>query len=877
MKKFLIIVLSVFFTFPLFAKHVGFETAQKVAKTFITQNVLKSSIMRGINLTEVQSTYVNFYVFNIDKGNGFVIVSAEDAAMPILGYSTSGSFSPENIPSNVAWWLGLYNDEIQYAIDNNIEASETLRADWNNLMAGNAMEIKSTRAVSAVMTTTWNQSSPYNNLCPSNAPTGCVATAMAQVMKYWNHPVKGLGSHSYSSNYGTLSANFGNTTYAWSNMPNSVSYGSSSTQKNAVATLMYHCGVAVEMNYSANSSGAQVNSYNGMFDYCTETALKNFFDYKNTLRGLMRDSYSDSEWISILKEELNAPTPRPILYTGASSGGGHAFVFDGYNNSNQFHVNWGWGGSYDGYFSINALEPGSGGIGGGDYVFNEDQTALVGVEPNDPHLVVYPTRVVIPANGGNASLVVRKNTSSSSNPAVGEKPDWIQATIQSPSSTETTLTISVSANPGFIRTGIVVINQGSETVNVTVIQESSGECITAHENIFTNPEYHIVSDGAPYIGNNGSFSSAAEAITVEGSDWNKVTSVEYHYNVTGTEGSVTFFIKKATITGSIGANVATKTVSLSELSAEGNVYTWVLDEPVTIEGNFYAGCDFPSTSSGYFGLYVQEVSTCTLWVKSGSWRTIYSASGNQYNFASWILPTYCAINTFDVAVSANPTAGGTLTGGGTFEELSDVTVNATPKTGYDFVNWTDNGSVVSENRAYTFQLVSDRTLVANFQKKIYTISATANPSEGGSVVGAGQYEHGETVTLVATPNTNYEFVNWTKGGEEVSTTAEYSFVAKKDSSFVANFRSTVSINTIDLGEISIYPNPSNGTFTINFASVSGDVTYQLIDARGAIVETRKMNVLSGDEITFENKLTYGIYLIRLISKESIISQQIVVE
>jgi hypothetical protein len=205
---------------------------------------------------------------------------------------------------------------------------------------------------------------------------------MAQVMKFWNYPTTGTGFHSYNhSTYGTLSANFGSTTYNWTNMPNQLTSASTSTQRSAVATLMYHCGVSVDMNYGVASEGgssAYVISSASAVTHCTEYALKTYFGYKSTLQGIKKANYTNTNWINILKTELNAG--RPMVYAGFGDGG-HCFVCDGYDNNNFFHFNWGWGGSYDGYFTLDALNPGSGGIGGGSYSYNDGQQAVIGIEP----------------------------------------------------------------------------------------------------------------------------------------------------------------------------------------------------------------------------------------------------------------------------------------------------------------------------------------------------------------------------------------------------------------------------------------------------------------------------------------------------------------
>ena len=400
MKRIFLLIglLTLLFSVETFAKHVNENTAKQVGQSFFLDatsfKVLKTSASFELiykadannsnsnQKSNQQTTF--FYVFSTGT-NGFVIVAGDDNVIPILGYSDEGTFDPNNIPPNVAKWLEGYKNQIRYVVDNNISATQEIQDEWTNYLNGTVQKShKATTAVNPLIQTKWNQSPNYNALCPydnssgQRSVTGCVATAMAQIMKFWNYPTTGSGFHSYNhQRYGTLSANFGSTTYQWNSMPNNVS-----SSNNAVATLMYHCGVSVDMNYniaSAGGSGAYVISAESPIQHCSEYALKQYFGYKNTLRGVSRSSYNQAQWISLLKTELDAG--RPVLYTGYGTGGGHAFVCDGYNDNDYFHFNWGWGGNSDGYFPTNALNPGSLGTGGGTGGFNSGQQALIGIEP----------------------------------------------------------------------------------------------------------------------------------------------------------------------------------------------------------------------------------------------------------------------------------------------------------------------------------------------------------------------------------------------------------------------------------------------------------------------------------------------------------------
>ena len=416
MKRFtLIVALVLMVAMPTFAERVTSETARRVATTFLNNNGAKSNQLTDLSK---EAGYKNLYIFN---GNpGFVVMAADDCVQPILGYSLTNFFDAKDMPENLRWWLQGYNDEIQSAIDNNMRATSETTTMWKDLTEGNSKAGKATMTVAPLIQTKWNQNKYYNNLCPAvsdgpngHAYTGCVATAMAQIMKYWNYPSTGVGSHSYTWNGQTLNADFGATTYDWNNMADYYEYyfangtdqyanwlsEPSAEEIAAVATLMYHCGVSVDMIYGGNSTGgsAAPNAY-------VAIALKNYFNYKDTAQHKQKSYnsyvyYTDDEWIAMLKADLDAG--RPLQYGGQdpNGSGGHAFVCDGYNSDDYFHFNWGWAGRYNGYFSLNNLDTGanSGEAGAGNGVYTRNQEAVFGIEPGS--MVPAPTNLTYTLSG----------------------------------------------------------------------------------------------------------------------------------------------------------------------------------------------------------------------------------------------------------------------------------------------------------------------------------------------------------------------------------------------------------------------------------------------------------------------------------------------
>lgn len=317
------------------------------------------------------ATIGNLYVFS--GKYGYVVLPNDDEAPAVLGYSETCRFDAESNP-NLAYWLEFLNGELDY-LNHNPQLSS----------------VKATRAervaIPPMITTRWNQGAPYNNDCPTvgstKCVTGCVATAMAQVLKYHNYPNKGTDKASYTWNNQELSFDYGNTTFDWDAMTDTYDSSSSAESKKAVATLMYACGVGVKMIYGPYSSGAP--------SVYIPSALINYFNYDKSLWLAPRSLYGIADWENLIYNELREG--RPVLYGGQGSGGGHQFVCDGYSENGYFHFNWGWGGMSDGYFLLTALNPGSLGTGGGAGGYNIDQDAVIGVQPakedSQPTYLVY--------------------------------------------------------------------------------------------------------------------------------------------------------------------------------------------------------------------------------------------------------------------------------------------------------------------------------------------------------------------------------------------------------------------------------------------------------------------------------------------------------
>ena len=339
------------------ARPVDQETVQNIAAKF-----MKTSDLQLAATYRTERGASAFHVFN--TSDGFVIVSADDCETPIIGYSREGRFDPNIVPIQMEDYLQDFVARIQYGIEHHIVANEVTTKQWDLVKTwGKLTDCKSTKSVPALLTSKWHQGCLYNSLCPTmsgpcgHAEVGCVAVAMAQIMRYWGYPTTGWGTHFYTNAGLTLSADFGNTTYDWEHMPDSLTENSSETEIEAVSTLLYHCGISVEMNYSPNGSNSNSSKI--------PDALIRYFYYSKHIHREKRSDFSNEEWLSLLKSSLDLQ--RPVQYSGFGVGIGHAFVCDGYDENDLLHFNWGWGGNANGYFALGNLYPNGNNLNNNNY------------------------------------------------------------------------------------------------------------------------------------------------------------------------------------------------------------------------------------------------------------------------------------------------------------------------------------------------------------------------------------------------------------------------------------------------------------------------------------------------------------------------------
>jgi len=366
MKKYYLTLCLMAVIGSLMAGPVDQQKAQKLGAKFLSTTILNqknNNIQLDLVSVAADRDATDYYVFNVKGGEGFVVIAGDDRAKPILAYSTTGTYDPQDVSEGFAFTLKGFQEEIQYMREHNIAATPDIVAEWKRVSeTGSLNRSGQTRAVVDMLCQTlWNQNFPWNSQCPEDTTgsgghvyAGCVATAMGQVMKFWEWPAQGTGSHTYNpQGYAQQTANFGETEYHFELMPNVLDSTSTEDDYYYIAQFLHHCGIAVDMQYSGNGSG----SYSEM----VPDALRNYFrytcdehitNYGDWWPGM---GYTNEEWAQMLKDG-GLDEGLPLYYSGSDDmgQGGHAYVVDGYDENDYFHYNWGWSGRDNAWCPIGA-------------------------------------------------------------------------------------------------------------------------------------------------------------------------------------------------------------------------------------------------------------------------------------------------------------------------------------------------------------------------------------------------------------------------------------------------------------------------------------------------------------------------------------------
>lgn len=399
MKRLNLILLILGMATGVWAERVDLSTARRVAEQLTIQSALRSAGNSTLKLAyEAPALSDNglrsamgetdYYVFNVGDGDGFVIVSGEDRAHPVLGYSTSGHFVADSLPSNAAAWLEGYQREIAHLVKMEAEAPASVREEWENYLAGSVR----TNGGRLLKTANWNQDAPYNWQTPvvngQHTLTCCMATAAAIILKYHNGPDKPIktGEEKVMLQVGAKNAEAMQSaprpylvdysgSYDWANMLDRYDGFYTKAQGDAVAKLMWHIGASANVVYGLDVSTAPILPI--------EKALREVFGCSTT-RLVDKMFYSWEKWKELMRTEINNDRPFLVLAGNSEAPVGHGFVCDGYDARGLFHINWGWRGEMNGYFQASTLDPYGGDISN---QFNAYQQMIIGIDPNNEAMI----------------------------------------------------------------------------------------------------------------------------------------------------------------------------------------------------------------------------------------------------------------------------------------------------------------------------------------------------------------------------------------------------------------------------------------------------------------------------------------------------------
>jgi len=377
MRKFLLFITLILLSFNNYANDVSINNAKVIAVNYMSY--INNNFDTNISniLTIRYNNYDVIYAFNFKNG-GYILISTDDEAYPILSYSFEGKFienDNNNMPHAYKKWIQWYEEQIIITKTTSVKPlAKTVNAWQKYSKQITEKSIMTVNPLLDIENIKWDQGCYYNADCPEDANgacnhvyVGCVATAMAQIMRYHRYPDSGNGSHSFNDNYGTQSANFGSANYDWNSMP-----GQISSPNSEIAEISYHAGVSVDMQYSPDGSGAHSSD--------VRDALVDYFTFSTDATFAKRYNYNDANWKNLIKTSLD--NDWPVYYSGDDGGNvGHAFVCDGYNNNDEFHFNWGWSGNYNSWNTLDDIVPGGTGAGGGNGNYSEGNTIVYNIHP----------------------------------------------------------------------------------------------------------------------------------------------------------------------------------------------------------------------------------------------------------------------------------------------------------------------------------------------------------------------------------------------------------------------------------------------------------------------------------------------------------------
>lgn len=844
MKKLLTLVIAVVLGIgAMFANPVDVNTAKSLGHMFVQANFqqTRNADLQLYYTVSSDNGQPCAYVFNLGT-EGFVIVAASDNVRPILAYSENGPFDASNPYNGAMFMLETYKNSISYAIEKNIKATPDIAGQWESLRNCGKLSSNRGRTVGPLVKTKWNQNSPYNLYAPaaSGGPggrcyAGCVATAMSQVMKYWDHPAQGTGSHSYyCPGYGQQSANFGATTYDWENMPNTLN-GANQTQIEAVATLMYHCGVAVDMGFEPDGSGA--------FSQDVPGAMANYFDYNNCSYK-QRSSYSLANWVAMLKAEFDLG--RPVYYSGHSSAGGHAFVADGYNEDDFISFNFGWSGSDDDWYQVDAIE------------YNSSAAAIFNYVPTH----VYNNTIQAPANvtAVKESDVAQRATISWTNPTKTINNQTISSIDQMVVTRDgkviyTTDNPTPGANMSFVDENVPCYSTFEYRV-FAVKEDVNGAPGVVSESFGPTCEWKIVATSGNMQGWKSGYLIAYDGAGREIDRFTMTSSNPTTYNMNVTLGKVSFAWKAGSDNVSLSFKIKDATGNIV-YQYEGNSND--IPEGVLYESNNGCGNEAPAVTYGEVFANNDGDNVVLTW--SGSYKS-------NYGFNVYRDGLLCALSHGNEFVDEAPTIGGhcyqicVLGDGGESELSNEVCASA------------GEGCEPARNEWYYLQSNGKPTITWELPEHtegltaffIYRKVNDDGQYDRAKIIGPTMTEYKETKSMEVG---NWYFYRVVAYYQDIECYAAPAKCMYNNDYFVKVYHSPESVDEAMSQGVEMYPNPTKDVFTVKAENLSSVTVYNSI---GQKVFAQDLNA---DEATVNTSdFEAGIYMVRIVANGNEVTRKI---
>lgn len=826
-----------------FANPVDVNTAKLLGQMFVQANFeqTRNADLQLYYTVSSDNGTPCAYVFNLGN-EGFVIVAASDNVRPILGYSKNGPFDATNPYNGAMFMLETYKNSITHAIEKNIAATPDIVGEWTSLRNCGKLNNKKGKTVGPLVWTKWNQNSPYNLYAPptqgghqgagGRCYAGCVATAMGQVMKYWDHPITGEGEHGYNCigygptyyNYGYQYANFGETTYQWDLMPRSLN-NATQEQIEAVATLLYHCGVATDMTFDWDGSGTYSDIVPGV--------MAAYFDYDHCEKK-NRNSYSLANWISMLKAEFDLG--RPVYYSGQSSSGGHAFVCDGYDENDLMHFNFGWSGSDDDYYAVDAID------------YSSQAAAIFNYVPT----YVYDNTVQAPTN---------VNAVKTSDLAQEATITWTN-----PTKTMTNQNISSLDQMVVARDGKVIYTVDNPTPGAAMsFVDSEVPC-------YSTFEYKVY---AVYNGVNGAAGSATESFgptcewkiigtTTNMAGWKNAYIIAYDaagneidrftmtssnpttYNINMTIGKVSFAWKAGTDNVAVTIKIKDSTGTIV-YQYEGNSND--VPEGVLYEGN--NGCGNPAP--------VMEMPEVFAVTEGDNIHLFWEGSKDTYGINVYRDSLLCALVHGNEYIDEAPVIGGHcyqicyLTEGGESQLSNEVCGTA------------GEGCEPAQNEWYYTQANGKPVITWELPENAEGLSGFfifRKVNEDGTyervkILGPNKTEYKETKAL---EEGNWYFYRVVAYYEDIDC---YSAPAKAmygNEYFVKILFSPEGVDENAVSNVSLYPNPTNDSFTIEAENIQNVMVFNTI---GQLVHNQ---ACEGNSVVVNmSGVDAGIYMVKVVT------------